>query len=358
MVSAEDKKYMRRCIELAVAAEGMTYPNPMVASVIVHKGIIIGEGFHLKAGEAHAEVNAINSVRNRELLRESTLYVNLEPCSHWGKTPPCADFIISHSIPRVVVGTTDSNEKVAGRGIARLREAGCEVVTGVEEEECRFINRRFFTWHLLKRPYIILKWAASADGYLDLKNNDNKRISWISGKPERVLAHRWRAAEQAILAGAQTIRADNPGLDVRDWGGISPQRVILSGSGNIIIKPGSSQARAKALVFTRNNNLQLDDADSVVLPGDENAFSFMLRYLHSSGIQSLLVEGGAGVLNGFIESGLWDEARVFTGRVNFVSGTPAPQIPGIVTGKSFFAGSSLTCTSNPAPSDMNSLCSV
>ena len=218
-------------------AEGRTYPNPLVGSVIVHDGVIIGEGYHMKAGGPHAEVMAIDSVRNRSLLASSTIYVNLEPCSHFGKTPPCADLIVSHKIPVVVVGTTDTSSKVSGRGVSKLREAGCRVIHGVAEDDCRKINKRFFTFHEKRRPYIVLKWAQSADGFIDI-DMEKRMIAgpgWITGKPERILVHKWRSEEQAILVGAETVRIDNPLLNVREWRGSDPVRVILSGSG---ILPG------------------------------------------------------------------------------------------------------------------------
>jgi diaminohydroxyphosphoribosylaminopyrimidine deaminase / 5-amino-6-(5-phosphoribosylamino)uracil reductase len=187
MEEKDDIKFMRRCLELAAGAEGLTYPNPLVGSVVVHDGRIIGEGYHIMAGGPHAEVIAINSVQDKSMLKDSTLYVNLEPCSHFGKTPPCADFIISNCIHRVVAGTADPSNKVSGRGFARLRDAGCAVTMGVCEEECRRLNRRFFTFHLKRRPYITLKWAQSADGYLDILRSEDQaaKPTWITGKPER-----------------------------------------------------------------------------------------------------------------------------------------------------------------------------
>ncbi len=245
MPQKDDMKFIERCLELASKSEGRTYPNPLVGSVIVHNGRIIGEGYHLKAGEPHAEVVAINSSRERELFGSSTIYVNLEPCSHYGKTPPCTDLIISSGIRRVVAGTTDTSEKVSGKGIAKLRESGCEVITGVLEDKCRWINRRFFTFHEKKRPYIILKWAQSADGFIDAeRSNDRLRKPlWITGNAERVLVHRWRASEQSILAGAGTVRTDDPQLNVRDWTGKDPLRLILSSSGNLDSNSATIQNR-------------------------------------------------------------------------------------------------------------------
>ncbi len=247
-------KFMRRCLELASKAEGLTYPNPMVGAVIVNEGKIIGEGYHLKAGGPHAEVIAINSVSDRTKLKESTLYVSLEPCSHFGRTPPCTELIISCSIPRVVVGCTDTSEKVSGRGISGLIEAGCEVTTGVLEEECRRLNRRFFTFHEKRRPYITLKWAQSADGYLDIKRSENhvNQPTWITGKPERVLVHKWRSEEESILVGAGTVRADNPGLNVRDWKGKDPLRLILSASGYFGRGASVFDEGTGAILFTEN----------------------------------------------------------------------------------------------------------
>jgi diaminohydroxyphosphoribosylaminopyrimidine deaminase/5-amino-6-(5-phosphoribosylamino)uracil reductase len=257
MVESGHNIFMKRCLEIASKAEGETYPNPLVGSVIVHEGKIIGEGYHIRAGEKHAEITAIDSVSDKSLLKDSTLYVNLEPCSHYGKTPPCADALISYGIPRVVIGTIDTSDKVSGGGIRLLQNAGCEVITGVLEKECRRINRRFFTFNEKKRPYITLKWAQSADGYLDKvrEKDKNNGINWITGKPERILVHKWRATEEAILAGAGTVRTDNPILNVREWPGRQPVKLILSGSGTIdnnssVFK--SVGTKGQVVVFTYN----------------------------------------------------------------------------------------------------------
>jgi diaminohydroxyphosphoribosylaminopyrimidine deaminase / 5-amino-6-(5-phosphoribosylamino)uracil reductase len=339
MIEGEDQKFMRRCIELALKAEGMTYPNPLVGSVIVSNGKIIGEGYHLKSGGPHAEVNAINSVKDRQLLRESTLYVNLEPCSHYGKTPPCADFIIENSIPRVVVGTADSSSKVSGKGIGKLLSAGCEVVNGVLEQDCRWLNRRFFKFHEENRPWIMLKWAQSADGFLDFSRNENSSPgpNWITGKPERVLVHRWRSREQAILAGAVTIRVDNPGLNVREWEGSDPLRLVLSSSGDInpLKVPGAS------FVFTHNETASIPGSETVLLRRDQPSCRQVAGFLHGMGIQSLFIEGGAGVLSHFIEYDLWDEARVFTGNALFKQGIKAPEINCKIYSAEEFSGSTL-----------------
>jgi len=343
MAEADDIKFMRRCIELACKAEGFTYPNPLVGAVVVHKGNIIGEGYHLKAGDPHAEVVAINSVSDKKWLNESTLYVNLEPCSHFGKTPPCADFIISNSIPRVVIGAMDTSEKVSGKGMVRLRAAGCEVVMEVAGDECRRLNRRFFTYHEKKRPYITLKWAESADGYLDLLRREGEDIgpNWITGRPERALVHKWRAAEQSILVGAATVRADNPKLNVRDWSGRNPLRMVLSGSGAINMN-ASLFEKEGAVIFTHNMIDKIPGTVRVKINDEEPVPLQISKYLFDSGIQSLFVEGGAMVLGQFISSGLWDEARVFTGKTIFRQGVRAPVPEGRLLSKTIFEGSSLS----------------
>ena len=224
-----DEKFMLRCHDLARLGIARTAPNPMVGCVIVLDEKIIGEGYHRKCGEAHAEVNAINSVSNHELLKKSTLYVSLEPCSHYGKTPPCTDLIISKKIPRVVIGCVDSFSEVSGRGIKKLKQAGCDVIVGVLENESRELNKRFFTFNEKKRPYIILKWAQTLDGFIDIIRTDENQIAptWISNEHSRMLVHKWRSHEDAIMVGTNTAEKDNPSLNVRDWDGKNPLRVVL-----------------------------------------------------------------------------------------------------------------------------------
>ena len=343
MAETDDIKFMRRCIELASKAEGLTYPNPMVGSVIVHKGKIIGEGIHLEAGKPHAEVNAIHSVKDKSLLRHSALYVILEPCSHFGKTPPCAELIISSEIPRVVIGAIDTSEKVSGGGILRLKDAGCDVVTGILEAECRMLNKRFFTYHEKKRPYIILKWAQSADGFLDIIRSDDKQIkpTWITGKPERILVHKWRASEQAILVGAGTIKSDDPMLNVREWAGPDPLRIILSGTGSINKKFAINDSGNRFLVFTNNRELDIENATMIRLDADSPSSFQIADHLFNAGIQSLFIEGGAKVLNHFIDSGLWDEARIFKGQRCFNKGIKAPIIQATHLSRALYSGSTL-----------------
>jgi diaminohydroxyphosphoribosylaminopyrimidine deaminase/5-amino-6-(5-phosphoribosylamino)uracil reductase len=325
MPESTDNIFMKRCLDLAVGAEGMTRPNPMVGSVVVHEGIIIGEGYHLKAGEPHAEVNAINSVADKSLLSRSTIYVSLEPCSHSGKTPPCADFIISSGIRRVVIGTADTSDKVSGKGISRLKSAGCDVISGVLDDECRRINRRFFTFHEKKRPYITLKWDIIRTG------NESASPNWITGKPERVLVHKWRAQEEAILVGAATIRTDNPQLNVRYWKGNDPIKIILNGSGDL--ENYLFENETNGLIFAYNNLPGIEGAETgngkLIMLEEHLPSCFQVTdYLYGHGIQSLFIEGGAKVFSHFIEYGLWDEARVFTGEVNFNEGIKAPSISG------------------------------
>lgn len=326
MAQPDDSIYMTRCLELARKAEGFTSPNPLVGAVIVHRGLIIGEGYHLKAGTPHAEVHAINSAADKTLFPDSTLYVNLEPCSHFGRTPPCADLIIECGFKRVVVGTIDTSAKVAGRGIDKMRQAGIEVITGVMEKDCRELNKRFFTWHEKKRPYVILKWARSADGFIDLerKKGEPAEPHWITGMTERVLVHRWRAAEDAIIAGGGTIRTDNPYLDSRLWNGKNPVRIIITKSGNI--DPGANvfKPTADRIVFTSNSKINIPGVGVILLRDDENAIKTVLNSLYHKNILSVFVEGGSYIIGEFVKSGLWDEARRFTGKMNFNGGVKDP----------------------------------
>jgi diaminohydroxyphosphoribosylaminopyrimidine deaminase / 5-amino-6-(5-phosphoribosylamino)uracil reductase len=348
MVATEDKKFMKRCLELASKAEGLTYPNPLVGSVIVHQGKIIGEGFHTKAGGAHAEVNAITSVSDKSKLKDSTLYVNLEPCSHFGKTPPCADFIISNSIPRVVIGTLDTSDKVSGKGLLKLKNAGCDVISAILEDECRWLNRRFFTFHEKKRPYVILKWAQSADGYIDvIRSSDQKtEPNWITGKPEKVLVHKWRASEQAILVGGGTVRMDDPKLNVREWKGASPLRIILSGSGNVNHGSWLNEQTASTVVFTNDMKAGIPGVKKVKLEQETPSSVQIADWLVKSGIQSVFIEGGGKVLNHFLSTGMWDEARIFTGKGYFKDGIKAPVVSGSLLSTTAFSGSSLEIYKN------------
>ncbi|TBX70438.1 bifunctional diaminohydroxyphosphoribosylaminopyrimidine deaminase/5-amino-6-(5-phosphoribosylamino)uracil reductase RibD [Flavobacterium silvisoli] len=329
-MTTTDQTYIRRCIQLAKNGLGTTYPNPLVGSVIVHQGKIIGEGWHRKAGEPHAEVNAINSVKDKSLLKQSTLYVSLEPCSHFGKTPPCCDLIIKHQIPNVIIGTVDPNSKVAGTGIARLAANNIKVTVGVLEAECNELNKRFFTFHNKQRPYIILKWAESSDGFIAPLTKDKQEPVWISNVYSRQLVHKWRSEEQAILVGTQTVLDDNPKLDVRDWKGNNPIRIVLDRSGKISNDYQVMDGKTKTILITEQENLTFSEnriPESVTF--DTKLTQKIADILYKHGIQSVIIEGGKQTLQSFIEADLWDEARVFIGVASFNKGVKAPTLNGI-----------------------------
>lgn len=323
------EKYIKRCIELAENGLGTTYPNPMVGSVIVYENQIIGEGWHKKAGEPHAEVNAVRSVKDKSLLKKSTIYVSLEPCSHFGKTPPCCDLIIANEIPNVVVGTVDPNEKVAGKGILKLIEAGANVTVGVLEDECNELNKRFFTFHQKKRPYIILKWAESQDGFLAPEktiNQDRKPI-WITNPYSRQLVHKWRTEEQAILVGTQTVIDDNPKLNARDWSGNNPVRVVIDRENKIDDNSFIFDDTVKTIIFS-NENRKSSTANTQfeVIDFSKNIIPEILDVLYKNQIQSIIIEGGRQTLQSFIDESIWDEARIFVGKPSFGNGKKAPII--------------------------------
>jgi riboflavin biosynthesis protein RibD len=323
MIMIIDEKYMHRCLFLARKAMGYTYPNPLVGSVIVHQGKIIGEGWHTKAGEPHAEVNAITSVRDKSLLKESTLYVNLEPCVHFGKTPPCADLIIEKGIPRIVIGCTDIYSKVAGKGIQRLQQAGREVVLGVLEQESQALNIRFFTFHSQKRPYIILKWAQTRDGFIAPQQRKNKAPVWITNDFSQQLTHLWRAQEGAILVGKSTVVQDNPSLTTRYWVGNTPLRIVIDASHSL---PDSLAVFQKmpTVVFTSKEMTDTFNVSFVPFNPSLSMPKQVCNYLYEKNVQSLIVEGGTQVLQQFINERLWDEARIFIGNKRFSEGVKAP----------------------------------
>ena len=317
---------MHRCLQLAKNGLGSVAPNPMVGCVIVHGGKIIEEGYHQVFGGAHAEVNAINSVTDKSLLRQSTIYVSLEPCSHFGKTPPCADLIIKSEIPRAVIAIRDPNPLVAGRGIERLKSAGVEVIENICESEATFLNRRFITHHLQKRPYIILKWAQSADGFMDRNRADNEdpKINWISHPRTKKQVHLWRSQEQAIMVGKQTIINDNPQLDTREIDGPSPLRIVLAGDGSI---PKNSKVLTdgKPTILFNTERLETTRAAEWIKT-EKNNLTTVLRDLGERGISSVLVEGGAKILSSFIAQNLWDEVRIIQSTSILGSGLKAPSI--------------------------------
>lgn len=324
-----DEIYIKRCIELAKNGLGTTYPNPMVGSVIVYNNEIIGEGWHRKSGEPHAEVNAINSVKDNSLLAKATIYVSLEPCSHYGKTPPCCDLIIKHKIPNVVVGAIDPNSKVSGTGIKRLQENGANVTIGVLEKECNELNKRFFTFHQKKLPYIILKWAESQDGFIAPLTKDKKEPVWISNEYSRQLVHKWRSEEQAILVGTKTVLDDNPKLDVRDWTGENPIRIVLDKSDRINQSYYVKDGQIKTIIITEQENLTFSENciyENAIF--DVKLTKTIADISYKYGIQSILIEGGKQTLQSFIDDNLWDEARVFIGNSHLKSGIKAPSLNG------------------------------
>lgn len=301
--------YMRRCIQLAQNGFYGAPPNPMVGAVIVCDKRIIGEGYHARCGEAHAEVNAIKSVKDSDLLKESTIYVSLEPCSHYGKTPPCADLIIEKQIPRVVVGCKDPFTQVSGRGIQKLKNAGIEVKVGVLEEECRYLIRRFITFHTAKRPYITLKWAESADGYIDYLRTSGDAAK-LSSPHSSMLVHKKRAEHSAIMVGTRTAWLDNPSLTVRHWEGKSPVRVVLDRSLSLPPTLSLFDGSQPTLLFTEQENPHREGAECITLKSEEPLLPQILTTLYERNLQSLLVEGGSCLLQSFINAGLWDEIVV------------------------------------------------
>lgn len=316
---------MLRCIQLARNGLGSTYPNPMVGCVIVHDGKIIAESWHKRAGEPHAEVNAVNQIPDKEILKKSTLYVSLEPCAHHGKTPPCADFIIQYQIPKVVVGTIDPFAKVNGLGIWKMQDAGIEVISGVLEKECRELNKRFFTFHQEKRPYVILKWAQTADGFMASENGGQK---WITNEYSRQLVHKWRTEEQAILIGTTTAETDNPQLNARLWNGNQPVRLVLDRELKLNSGLNLFAGNQRTIVFTEKQKGNQSNLEFVQVQFDENISESVLDKLYELGIQSVIIEGGKKTLQSFIDKGLWDEARIFTSSTNWNSGIKSPEIFG------------------------------
>lgn len=333
MIVKVHEKYIKRCIQIAKNGLGSTAPNPMVGSVIVYNERIIGEGFTSAYGGHHAEVNAIHSVTDKSLLKKATLYVTLEPCSHFGKTPPCSDLIIKHQMPKVVIGCVDDNPQVAGQGIQKLKAAGCEVIVGILEAECKNHHKRFFTFHTKKRPYIILKWAQTQNGFLAPATKNDQKPVWISNTYSRQLTHKWRAEEQAILVGTKTVFADAPSLTVRDWTGKNPMRIVLDRT--LKLPPNASIfnkasdtlviTSKEALTNTLNQDWNLEFIDWDL---QEQIAKQICDVLFKNDVNSVIIEGGAQILQTFIDEDLWDEARVFTGNLTFKNGVASPKFTG------------------------------
>lgn len=344
----DHRVYMQRCLDLAAQGTGNVAPNPMVGSVVVCNGRIIGEGYHRRYGGAHAEVEAIRSVRNPSLLKNSTLYVNLEPCAHHGNTPPCADLIVARDIPRVVIGTLDIHPLVAGKGVEKLTKGGCRVETGVLEKACRDLNKRFFTFHEKKRPFVILKWAQSADGFIDTERQPGDRTPpvWITGEFERRLVHKWRAEEAAILVGTHTALKDDPRLNVRHWDGPQPVRMVLDRPASLPRRLNLFDGSQDTWIFTEKPSRREGRTEWIQVNFDETLLSQIMDILYQRNILSLFVEGGAVLHRSFMQKKCWDEARVFTGLQLFHKGIRAPSTPKEPASCTLFEKSCLACYVN------------
>ena len=318
-------KYMYRCLQLAQYAGGYVAPNPMVGAVLVCDDKIIGEGFHQRFGDDHAEPNAIRSVKDQGLLKNATMYVSLEPCSYYGKTPPCADLIVGSGIPRVVIGTLDPNPKVSGRGVEILRNAGIEVTVGVLEDECRELNKRFFIFQEQKRPYVLLKWAQTQDGFIDrIRKDASEPPLLISNNITKQLTHKMRSENQAILVGANTVLLDNPSLSVRNWSGKSPIRIAIDRQGRIPDNFNLKDGSLPTLIFTEKELVNKRNVEFIKIDFNDDCLKTILHKIYEHNIHSVLVEGGASILNSFIEAGLWDEANIEVSPQRITEGVAAP----------------------------------
>lgn len=322
-----DKKQIIRCLELAKQGIGSVAPNPMVGCVITHQNKVVAVGFHERFGEAHAEVNAINSILDKSLLKESTLYVNLEPCAHSGKTPPCVDLIIKHQIPNVVIGCIDTYSEVSGKGIEKLKAAGINVTVGVLEEKSKDLNKRFFTFHNKKRPYIILKWAETKDGFIDIDRSSDtiEKDNWITTPFSKKLVHKWRSEEQAIMVGTNTVLNDNPKLTVREVVGKNPLRVVLDLNLRLPQHLNIFDGSTPTLVFNFSKSEQKNNIEFFKIDETQELLPQILTELSERNILSLIIEGGAQLLQSFIDQNLWDEAKIFIGEKEFKAGLKAPK---------------------------------
>ena len=319
-----DELYMRRALELALLGLNKARPNPMVGCVIVYNGKIIGEGWHRQYGGPHAEVNAVNAVADKSLLSKSKVYVTLEPCSHFGKTPPCADFLLEHGIKSVFICNTDPNLLVAGRGIRKLLDAGCEVHVGLLEEEGLALNKRFFTFHQQKRPFIVLKWAETVDGFIAKPNYEPTAIS---GDLARKLVHKWRTEEQAIMVGTNTALFDNPHLTAREWSGNSPIRIVMDKDLRLPSHLHLFDKNQPTLVYNYHRHEQTTHLEYIKVQPAANLVEQILHDLYQRGVQSVLVEGGSILLNHFLNEQSWDEIRVLRSTQQLQVGVKAPVIP-------------------------------
>lgn len=350
-----DKFYMNRCLLLAKKGLGNVAPNPMVGCVIVHQNKIIGEGYTSPYGGNHAEVNAIQSVKNKAFLEESTLYVSLEPCAHFGKTPPCANLIVEHNIPKVIIGCIDTFSEVSGKGIEKLKKAGIDVRVGILERECLELNKRFFTFYNKKRSYIILKWAETIDGFIDVDRpiiqschpelvegttkkitkldeianqvrNDAKVDNWITTPLSKKLVHKWRSEEPAIMIATNTAINDNPKLNVREWAGKNPLRIVLDLHNRLPQHLNVFDNSIPTLIFTAVELENQSHIEFCKIDATKNIINQILENLYQRNIQSVIIEGGKQLLQSFIDNNTWDEARVFVGEKQFIKGLVAPTL--------------------------------
>lgn len=337
---------MLRCIQLAKNGFGTTYPNPLVGSVLVVGNKIIGEGWHYESGKPHAEVNAINIVKDKALLKKATIYVSLEPCSHYGKTPPCANLIIEKGIKNVVIGSTDPNPKVSGKGIIKLIQAGCNVSVGILEKECDALNKRFFTFQNKKRPYILLKWAETQDGFIAPISRDKQAPVWITQKHSRQRVHLMRAQEQAILVGTNTILEDNPSLTTRDIIGLSPIRILLDRQLRIPATASALDDSVRTIVITE---IKKDTSKNILYEHINFRAPIAVQIceiLFKHQIQSIIIEGGTQTLQTFIDENLWDEAHIYKGVTHFENGKKAPVLEGFKISEEKIKGDLLTVMKN------------
>lgn len=351
------EKYIKRCLELAKNGIGSTSPNPSVGAVVVVDDVIIGEGYTSAYGGSHAEVNAINSVKDKMQLKDATIYVSLEPCNHHGKTPPCSDLIIRSGIKNVVIGCIDPFEKVAGGGIKKLKDNGCNVTLGVLEEECLESNKRFFTFLRERRPYIVLKWAETNDGFIDIDRKvgsiDEAKPNWITNIYSRQLVHKWRAEEDAILVGTNTVLKDNPKLDVRDFAGKNPVRVVLDRTLRIPKNCHIYNGKVKTIILTEVEKKNTENVIFESIDFSKNVAQQICEVLCTHKILSVIVEGGKQTLETFIKDNLWHEARVFKGKISFLEGIKAPNIKGELISETNIKEDTLKIIQNERHSNMS-----
>lgn len=322
----QNEIFMNRCLQLAKLGVNHVAPNPLVGAVIVHDGKVIGEGYHQKFGGNHAEVNAIEDVENKNLLSESTIYVSLEPCAHTGKTPPCANLLVKHQFKKVVIGCRDSHDKVDGKGVQILKDAGIDVEIGVLEKKCLEINKHFFIYHSKKRPHVLLKWAETKNGFIDSGDNDGS-ITWISSKETQSLVHLLRSSHQSILVGSNTVKNDNPSLTTRLVDGPNPIRIVIDANLKLDSSKKVYNSDAKTIIINSVKNQIEKNIEWVKL--DEISPKNILHNLYKRDINSILIEGGRITLQSFIDANLWDEAIRIIGKNSFKSGTKSPQMTGI-----------------------------